>query len=819
MPGFVPPVVSLKGSRPSVRRANETMKRWLPLLVGLSLAAVSCSIEPIEDPGLGTRGLTTIVYASDGSVLAQWHAEEDRALVTYDELPRSLVDAVVAIEDQRFWEHAGVDLHALARAIVANLDAGGVVEGASTITQQYIKNVVLTPEVTLDRKLTEAALALRLEQTLTKEQILERYLNTVYFGDGAYGVGTAAAHFFGKAPSDLTTAESALLAGLIQSPSTTDPYRHPDAALARRRVVLNKMVELGWLTKDAARQADQESLDLQPRDANTHDRYPYFTEEVKRQLLDDPALGPTPQDRYNALFRGGLRIYTTLDPSAQEAAHEAIDSVVGNAAPSAAIAAVDPRTGHVLALVGGDDFYDPTDPHAQFNLAVQGKRQPGSAFKPFALAAALEDGFTLDSVFQGGESITIDTDSGPWHVENYDNAVFPDLTLLEGTVFSVNVVYAQVVDDVGAQHVVDVAEAAGITSDLKPFPSIALGAQEVSPLDMASAYGTFAYDGVHVDPIFVTSIETHEGINIWEPVPIVTEALSKDVAQSVTAALTETVRRGTGQQAKIGRPIAGKTGTSQEHRDAWFVGYTPELSVAVWVGYADSQLPMEPPNTPFTITGGTWPAQIWARFSSQALEGTPYGRLAEADTDGMVTVEVDLSTGFLAGPYCPRSHVARIRLPADQVPTVVCPVHNPSGIVEAGASVVPDVIGMDLGSAVQALTTAGFSARVDWQDGGSLAQGTVFNQSPSGGFPAQSGSDIHLIVAGPEPGSVIPSLLGFPLQQAVNELDQIGVAVRVVTEAEANPDDAKRRTGVVWKQDPAPGAPTDGTTVTLWANP
>jgi 1A family penicillin-binding protein len=794
------------------------MKRWLMLLIGLTVLATSCALQPIADPGLGTRGLTTIVYASDGSVLAQWHAEEDRALVTYDELPKSLIDAVVAIEDERYWQHAGVDLHALARAIVANLDAGGVVQGASTITQQYLKNVVLTPEVTLDRKLTEAALALRLEEGLTKEQILERYLNTVYFGDGAYGVGTATAHFFGKSVSDLTVGEAALLAGLIQSPSTTDPYLQPAAALERRRVVLDKMVELGWLSEDAAKAADQEPLELRPRDTGNQDRYPYFTEELKRLLLDDPALGPTPQDRYDALFRGGLRIYTTLDPVAQEAAKAAIASVVDGPDPSAAIAAVDPRTGHVLALVGGKDFYDTTDSHAQFNLAVQGRRQPGSAFKPFVLAAALEDGFTLDSMFKGGESITIDTDSGPWFVQNYNQAVFPDLTLLEGTVFSVNVVYAQVVAAIGAQRVVDTAEAAGITSDLKPFPSIALGAQEVTPLDMASAYGTFADDGIHVDPIFVTSIETHDGVNIWEPVPVVTEAMSPSVAQSVTAALTETVRRGTGQQAKIGRPIAGKTGTSQEHRDAWFVGYTPEISAAVWVGYAEGQIPMEPPNTPFTITGGTWPAQIWARFASGALAGTPYGQLAAADTDGMVTVEVDLSTGFLAGPYCPRAHVARIRVPADQVPTVVCPVHNPSGVVQAGASSVPDVIGLDLGSAVETLTTAGFTAHVDWQDGGSLAQGTVFNQSPSGGFPAQSGSRINLIVAGPEPGSVIPSVLGFPLDEAVRDLQDIGVGVDVVTQAEANPADAQRRSGVVWKQDPAPGADAVGT-VTVWANP
>ena len=794
------------------------MKRVLGLVATLGVLATACQFQPLEDPGLGDRGLTSVVYASDGSVLAEWHAEEDRALVTYDELPRHLIDAVVAIEDERYWAHAGVDLQALARALIADLEAGTIAEGGSTITQQYLKNVVLTPDVTLDRKLTEAALALRLEEGLSKEDILERYLNTVYLGDGAYGVGTAATHYFGKASADLTLGESALLAGLIQSPGTTDPYRNPEAALTRRRVVLERMVRLGWTTQAEAETADQEALVLQPRRPAEVSRFPYFTEEVKRRLLDDPALGETATDRYNALFRGGLRIYTTIDPLVQESAELAIASVIGEEAPYAALAAVDPRTGHVLGLVGGRDFYDAEDPVARFNLATQGARQPGSSFKPFVLAAALEGGLSLENVFKGGSSITIQTDSGPWTVENYNLANFPDLALLEATVFSVNVVYAQVVDLIGPEAVVDVARAAGISTDLQPFPSIALGAQEVSPLDMASAYGTFAAEGIHVDPILVTAIETHDGINIYQAVPVVTEALSREVAQTLTGALTEAVKRGTGQQAKIGRPIAGKTGTSQDHHDAWFVGYTPELAAAVWVGFPEGQITMEPPTTPYTITGGSWPAQIWSRFASGALAGTPYGLLAEADTSGLVTVEVDTSTGFLAGPFCPREDVHRIQVPRDRVPNVICPIHNPSGVVAVGSGDLPDVIGKDLGTAVAALNTAGFQVKVDYQDGGALPPGTVFGQNPSAGFPAQAGTTVRLAVAGPEPGSVVPSVVGFPHDHALSELSAIGVTVEVIEAAESNPDDATRRSGVVWKQDPAPGAPATGA-VRLWVNP
>lgn len=794
------------------------MKRWLRMVAALGVLATACQFQPLEDPGLGDRGLTSVVYASDGSVLAEWHAEEDRALVTYDELPRHLIDAVVAIEDERYWAHAGVDLQALARALIADLEAGSIAQGGSTITQQYLKNVVLTPEVTLDRKLTEAALALRLEEGLSKEDILERYLNTVYFGDGAYGVGTAATHYFGKAAANLTVGESALLAGLIQSPGSTDPYRNPEAALARRRVVLERMVRLGWISQSDAETADQEALVLQPRRPGDVARFPYFTEEVKRGLLDDPALGETATDRYNALFRGGLRIYTTIDPLVQQSAELAVASVIGEEAPYAALAAVDPRTGHVLGLVGGRDFYQKEDPVARFNLATQGARQPGSSFKPFVLAAALEGGLSLDNVFEGGSSITVQTDSGPWTVDNYNNANFPALTLLEGTVFSVNVVYAQVVDLIGPAAVVDLARAAGIGSDLQPFHSIALGAQEVSPLDMASAYGTFAAEGIHVDPILVTAIDTHDGVNIYEAVPVVTEALSREVAQTLTGALTEVVKRGTGQQAKIGRPIAGKTGTSQDHHDAWFVGYTPELAAAVWVGFPEGQITMEPPTTPYTITGGSWPAQIWSRFASGALSGTPYGLLAEADTSDQASVEVDLSTGFLAGPFCPREHVHRIQVPKDSAPNVICPIHNPSGVVAVGSGELPDVIGKDLGTAVAALSAAGFEVKVDYQNGGVLSPGTVFGQNPSAGFPAQAGSTVRLAVAGPEPGSVIPSILGFPVDHALSELAAIGVTVEVIESAESSPDDAARRSGVVWKQDPAPGGPATGI-VRLWANP
>ncbi len=787
-------------------------------MVVLVVFAVSCNLEPLEDPGLGQHGLTTIVYDSEGNILAEWHDGEDRVLTEIDRLPRHVLDAVVAIEDERFWEHQGVDVRGMARALIKNVEAGSVVQGGSTITQQYLKNVLLTPDQTVKRKLTEIASALRLEEGLTKEEILERYLNTAYFGDGAYGIETASLHYFGKPASELGLDEAALLAGLIKAPSNYDPYENPQAALERRQVVLDKMVELGWLAANDAQTAASRRLQLANPGGPDAMLHPYFTEEARRLLLEEPALGATATDRANMLYRGGLRIHTTLHPRTQQAAEEAIASVMDGQEPSAAIAVVDPRSGEVLALVGGENFFDPDNPVAQFNLATQAKRQPGSAFKPFVLAAALEAGITLDRTYPAPRTIEIKTDSGKWSVENYEGMAYPDLSVLEATVWSVNTVYAQLVQRIGPRSVVEVASAAGAGRDLEPLPSIALGAQELAPLDLASAYGTFAADGVHTQPILVTSIETADGVNIYQSTPVVTNALEPAIARQVTAALTEVVTRGTGRLAEIGRPLAGKTGTSQNHSDAWFVGYTPEVSAAVWVGFPESTKPMEYPNTPYSIGGGSWPAQIFAAFASGALGDTAYGRLAVSDPSGRLTVEVDTGTGYLAGPLCPRTDVQHIQFPVGKAPTVVCPFHNPTDVVNAGAGEVPDLTGLSLGDAVAELEQAGYLATVRWQAVSGMTDGIVLFQNPEPGSPAQVGSSILLTITGAEPGTVVPSVVGFPSGQAVSELAELGLIFDLIVQAEANPEDARRRSGVVWKQDPAGGS-QPGDFVSLWVNP
>jgi len=785
----------------------------------IALIAAACSVEPIEDPGIGAGGLSSTVYAADGTVLTQLHAGEDRTLITYGDLPTDLVNAVVAIEDQRFWLHGGVDARAVARAVQTNYEAGEIIEGGSTITQQYVKNVLLSSEVSLDRKLEEAALALALEETLTKEEILERYLNTVYFGNGAYGIAAAAKRYFEKTPAELTLAESALLAGIIRDPLFLDPYENPNGAISRRSTVLDKMVELGWLDEISARTAEAADLVLQPRGNADLMRFPYFTDEVRRRLLADPALGDTPEERFELLHHGGLRVYTTIEPAVQAAAEAAVDSVLPDTGPAAALVAIDPRNGHVIALVGGRDYYDPTDPVAQFNLATMGLRQPGSAFKVFTLAAALEAGIGLDAEFEGGRAITIDTPTGKWRVMNYNNLKFPNLTLAEATVFSVNTVYAQVIDIVGPERVAEIAAASGISSSIEPVHSLALGTQEVTVLDMASAYSTFAAGGLHIEPTFVTRIEDSEGNVLFESVPTARRVIDADIADQVTAALTEAVRRGTGQQAKIGRPVAGKTGTTEGQSDAWFVGYTPELVAAVWVGFPQGDHPLESPYTPYTITGGSWPAQIWARFASGTLSGVPYSALPGVDNDDLVPVDIDLSTGFLAGPLCPRSQVATIYVRPDEAPTVLCPIHNPDGMPNLVPGTVPAVTDLDLAQALTLLEVSGYEVTAQWVGSADRAPGTVIVQYPAAGSDFAPGSTVDLTVVGPEPGTTIPQVIGLPIDEAVRRLGGLGLAADIIVAAEPDEERAEERSGLVWLQTPAADTPADAGTVVLRVNP
>ena len=578
------------------------------------LAAGAADPDTLDLLPLSERSL---VLGRDGSVLTVLHAEENRVHLPLDDVPDHTVDAVLAVEDEDFFAHGGVNLRAAVRAFLTNVSAGDVRQGGSTITQQLVKNSLLTPERDLDRKVREAVLAMQLEDEMTKEDILERYLNTVYFGNGAYGLQAAAEVYWGVDAGDLDMAQSALLAAVIRNPVGYDPIAFPEVAGARRDLVADRLVELGHLDDDGAAAIRAAPL---PTARHEMPRGPgdYFIEEVKRRLLADRRLGDTPQARYNALFRGGLRIQTTLDPALQHIAGDAVANGLPDTGGefTAALVAVEPATGAVRALVGGPDF-----DRAKYNLATQGiGRQPGSSFKPFVLAAALEAGYSpADRISASSPCHFRPTSESPWLIEpwevsNYAGAGGGTVTLTSATHRSLNCAYARLVMLVGPERVAELGRRMGITTPLDPVAAIALGAEEVRPVDMAAAYATFANDGVHHEPYLVEAVTDRDGEVLLEGATRGRRAVSEDVARTVTQVLQGVVRQGTGTAARFrGHDIAGKTGTTQNWEDAWFVGYTGHLSTAVWMGSPVGKVSMRNVGG-IRVTGGSYPARIWRAF-------------------------------------------------------------------------------------------------------------------------------------------------------------------------------------------------------------
>jgi 1A family penicillin-binding protein len=585
-------VVSLSGAAV----AMGTVDRWLE------------DIPNPDEPGAFEVAQATRIYSADGKLLARLYLE-NRTVVPISKISTDLVNAVVAIEDERFYEHKGVDPIGLMRALVANLTEGFGEEGASTITQQYIRNTILLDErtdITLARKIREAYLAMELEKRYDKREILEMYLNAIYFGEGAYGAQAASRTFFSKGAGELKLSEAALLAALPQQPGRLNPYENPEAALARRNLVLARMLENGYITQEQYDKASKAKLKLRRAKDPEDGIYeaPFFVAHVKKLL----------QAKFDegVVFKGGLRVTTTLDTRMQDAAERAVKRGVPGG-PEAALVSLDPRNGYVKAVVGGRNYRK-----NKFNLATQGKRQPGSAFKTFTLVTALDQGMPPYYRINSSSPAYIPTKPKPWLVSNSEGSGHGAMTLERATQMSVNTVFARVAYGIGPKKVARTAKKMGIKTPLTPYPSIALGAQNVSPLEMASAYGTLATNGRRYDPIFITRVLDHNGEEIFEADPDGEQVIKPSVAYAATRILKGVITSGTARRAAIGRPAAGKTGTSQNHRDVWFVGYTPQLVTAVWVGYPKERTIYVNGSRAF---GGTVCAPIWADYMRSALSG------------------------------------------------------------------------------------------------------------------------------------------------------------------------------------------------------
>ena len=586
----------------------------LVIIAGLMFGYIFAAYQSLPEVGNNMRpAISSQVFDSQGKLITTLHSDQNRLPIDINKVPKNLQNAFIAAEDNRFYDHIGVDPIGILRAVVTNLTNRGIAQGGSTITQQLAKNAFLSQDQTLKRKIQEAILALELERKYSKKEILEMYMNQIYFGRGAYGIQTAAHTYFGKDVGDLTLAECAMIAGLPKSPNYYSSS--VNEATARKNVVVGQMEKYGYITSSQAEEAKKASLDIKQKStSNTTDETAYFidyvTQEIAQKYGDD------------ALYKDGLKIYTTLDTDKQHAAVQAMRHLPethtddqGLTQPQGAIISIDPKTGHILAMVGGRG-------QDSFNRASMAVRQPGSAFKPFVYMTAMEHDMTPDTIMEDKK-----VEYGGWSPHNADNSYQGRMPLWKALALSVNTVAVQLADKVGPSNVIANAKKLGITTlveDGSPnddnLASAALGGltKGVTPLEMAAAYGAFANKGVYIKPTAIVKILDRNGNVLEDNSSDVqkTQVISEKTAYEMTSMLEGVITRGTGTAASIGRPAAGKTGTTDDNHDAWFIGYTPDIVTAVWVGDDTGSQSLG------EIYGGTVPAQIWHDYMASAVSGT-----------------------------------------------------------------------------------------------------------------------------------------------------------------------------------------------------
>jgi penicillin-binding protein 1A len=749
------------------------------------------------------KNQTTYIYAKDGTLITRLF-RENRTVVPISKISTTMQQAIISVEDQRFYDHRGVDYIRIVGALVRDIKDSDSLQGGSTITQQYVKNAYFSPEQTVQRKIREAFLATKLERNYSKREILEKYLNSIYFGNGAYGVEAASQTYFGIPAGKLNVEQSALLSGVIKGPTIYNPYKNPTAAIKRRNLVISLMEEQGYVTKTVADAAREHPLSLIPKQQQYTGIAPYYVEWIKAEL-DKIDFDET------AIYSQGLKIYTTLDPKLQENAENAWKKYLPKSTdPDVAIVVIDPKTGAVKAMIGGKNFAN-----QKMNLAAQGDgRQPGSSFKPIVFAAALMSGVSPDDGFNASSPQTIKLNGGkPWVVHNYSGESGAGIiSLKKAMAKSVNVVFANLIDKVGAEKVVDVAHKLGIKTDIDANLAIALGGVNpgVKPIEMATVYATFANNGTYNEPYGVDKIEMPSGDVIYKQKSEPVQAVDKAVAYLVTESLKGVVQGGTGTRARIGRPAAGKTGTTQKYADAWFCGYTPDLAAAVWVGHKDGQTPMTNVHG-IRVAGGTFPAQIWAALMKKAHSNIPKHDFENAPKGSLTYISLCSETNLRATEYCP--HVTKHVFVKKYAPDIkkYCGLHKPIEL--------PNFIGMTQEEAVKALENIRLTPNIVFVKS-TEAEGLVVGQTPPVDTNVKEGATIILTVSGNEEqtsqngeGITVPDVAGMTDAQATNSLEGSGFTVV----GEYRLSDGKKDT-VVGQRPPAGFISQPGSIVTIVIN-
>tara|TARA_B100000929_G_scaffold49534_2_gene35953 strand:- start:8380 stop:11001 length:2622 start_codon:yes stop_codon:yes gene_type:complete len=841
----------------------------------ISLLSTSCyTYETLEfDINIPEQAESSIVLASDGTLITTLVAPENRTSARrLEEIPEIARNAVIAIEDERFYKHDGFDLKGILRAARSNLEAGGISQGGSTITQQYVKLAIIeNVEQTASRKLEELWYATRLEDEYGKDFILLQYLNTVYFGHGAYGIKAAAQTYFNKDINEISIYEAALLAGLLKAPSRYDPFRNYSQSLRRSHLVLDRMVANGFITTEQREEATSSPPKLEEYKPRLETEYPagHFVEEVRKWFLENPAFGANRSIREMLLYEGGVRIETTIDLDLQAAAEKAVENHLpsNQNLPDASVVVIDPQTSQIIAMVGGRDFFAEED-DAKVNLAMGNGRQAGSSFKPIGLAAALESGWEVTATYPAPNALEFfipgaDNDNRVWwvsgglnghdsdepkfekglmalfqflvreghveipeeHTETIEyrddpeddpefvdvrlnewinnrkweysmNSLFdyrikmledvpgwnwepiegtelipmaepPMVDLIRATRSSYNTVFAQLSMQMGAERVVNLARRLGVKSPIQPVNSNVLGTSNVTLLDMASAYSTFANRGVYTPPSMVTRVTRMDGTPLWKWNRELERALDSKLVDQLTWVLEGTITEGTGHRAKIGRPAAGKTGTTQNYADALFVGYTPQIATAVWVGYPKGQIPMVPPLTERKVYGGTFPALIWK--------------------DVMLAAHADLPVKDFATP----------------------PASSTTTVPDKGGLVMPELIGLTLENAELNLENDGLGDQtltvIEVTDADS-EPGIVLGQSPEAGTSLLDSSKILVEVA-IQPTETnktkVPDLVGEVLVDVSPLLASLGLGYEIALIP--NPENENELPEIIWAQNPNPG--------------